>query len=519
MPDLDGQAPQIDELSKIEDRKDLETIFRLASLLHTFSDSQSLLENLINLAIEHLNAERGVIFLKDKAGVLYPTAARSLYPDDLVDAQKVARSVVEEAMSKKEGLVTSNAQTDPRFHSESAVIYNILSVICVPLEHRDNILGAIYLDHGHKSGAFSERDNLFLKAFMKLSVSVIYHLLEMESVESQKVFISDYSGGEQGYPEIITNSSQMISIFETLDLIAPSNVSVLILGESGTGKELVARAIHSKSPRRDKRFITQNCASIPETLLESELFGYKKGSYTGATHDRPGLFEAADGGTLFLDEIGDLSLSSQAKILRALQEGEIRRIGDNTPIQVDVRILSATNKDLQEQIYKGLFREDLFYRLNIVTIKMPPLKDRKEDIPILARHFLTNYCQKMGKHYAGIDADALETLSSYNWPGNIRQLKNEMERIAILIQDGETVHSRYLSEVIQSSVLVKSSSDSRKLKDTLENIQQKMLVDALAKHKWNRTKAAEELGVTRRGLIKMIERMGLDRRQQKRTPK
>ena len=311
----------------------------------------------------------------------------------------------------------------------------------------------------------------------------------------------------------------MLSIFETLDLIAPSNVSVLILGESGTGKELVARAIHSKSPRRDKRFITQNCASIPETLLESELFGYKKGSYTGATHDRPGLFEAADGGTLFLDEIGDLSLSSQAKILRALQEGEIRRIGDNTPIQVDVRILSATNKDLQEQIYKGLSREDLFYRLNIVTIKMPPLKDRKEDIPILARHFLTNYCQKMGKHYAGIDPDALETLSTYAWPGNIRQLKNEMERIAILLQDGETVHPRYLSEVIQHSSLVRSPSDSRKLKDTLDNIQQKMLVDALSKHKWNRTKAADELGVTRRGLIKMIERMGLDRRQHKRSSK
>ena len=206
MPDREERAAQIDELSRIEDRKDLETIFRLASLLHTFTDSHSLLENLVNLTIEHLNAERGVIFLKDKAGVLYPTAAKSLYPDDLVDAQKIARSVVEEAMSKKDGLVTPNAQTDPRFHSESAIHYNILSVICVPLEHRDRILGAIYLDHGKKSGAFSERDNLFLKAFVKLSVSVIHHLLEMEAVESQKVYLSDYASGDVSYPEIITNS-------------------------------------------------------------------------------------------------------------------------------------------------------------------------------------------------------------------------------------------------------------------------------------------------------------------------
>ncbi|NMC00122.1 MAG: sigma-54 factor interaction domain-containing protein, partial [Thermoanaerobaculaceae bacterium] len=225
--------------------------------------------------------------------------------------------------------------------------------------YRGNVLGAIYLDHGKKEGAFSERDSNFLKAFVKLSVPTINHLLEKESIGTAAVFSGEKSSYEREYPEIITNSQLMLSIFDTLDLIAPSNVSVLILGESGTGKELIARAIHTKSQRRDKRFIVQNCASIPETLLESELFGYRKGSYTGATHDKPGLFEVADGGTLFLDEIGDLSLSSQAKILRALQDGEIRRIGDNTPIKVDVRIISATNKDLQEQIFKGLFREDL----------------------------------------------------------------------------------------------------------------------------------------------------------------
>lgn len=506
-----------DEIAGLKDRSDLETLFRLSTVLNSYTELNPLLDSLLDLAIENLNAERGVIFLLDKGGDLYPTAMRSLHPEDLGDAQNIAFSVVKETIKEKEGFVTANAQKDERFHSESAIHYNILSIICVPIIYRENLLGVIYLDHGKREGAFSERDSNFLKAFVKLSVSTIYHLIEKESTDN----LTGYSSApktsyEREYPEIITNSPQMLSIFETLDLIAPSNVSVLILGESGTGKELIARAIHEKSPRRDKKFIVQNCASIPETLLESELFGYRKGSYTGATHDKPGLFEVADGGTLFLDEIGDLSLSSQAKILRALQDGEIRRIGDNTPIKVDVRIISATNKDLQEQIFKGLFREDLFYRLNIVTIKVPPLRERKEDIPLLSRHFLTTYCQKLGKHYAGIEKNALDILLQYNWPGNVRQLKNEMERITILLQEGETVTSDRISEVIHQAVMMKSTSDSKSLKDVLETIQQKMVIDALSKHKWNKTKAAEDLGITRRGLLKMIERMGLDRRKKKR---
>lgn len=510
----EGQTLQ-DEISGLKDRTDLETLFRLANVLNTSQELNSLLENLVELAIENLNAERGVVFLTDKAGGLYPTAARSLYPNDIVDAQKVAMSVVREVIKGKDGFISNDVSSDSSIKSESAIHYNILSVLCLPLMYLDTVIGALYLDHGKRAGAFTERDLNFLKAFVKLSTPLIYHLREKESFKLSTSF-SDEQPYESNYPEIITNSQEMLQIFETLDLIAPSNVSVLILGESGTGKELIARAIHSKSSRRDKRFIVQNCASIPETLLESELFGYRKGAYTGATHDKPGLFEVADKGTLFLDEIGDLSLSSQAKILRALQDGEIRRIGDNTPIKVDVRIISATNKDLQDQIFKGLFREDLFYRLNIVTIKVPPLRERREDIPLLARHFLSFYCQKLGKHYAGIEQSALDILTDYNWPGNVRQLKNEMERIAILLKEGEIVTSSKISEVIHESVLVKAPNDSRSLKDVLEQIQQKMIVETLHKHKWNKTKAAEELGVTRRGLLKMIDRLGLDRRRKKR---
>ncbi len=499
-----------------EGRQDLETLYRLAYVVHSFTELEPLLQNLVDLAIQHLHAERGVVFLRDRHGDLYPTVARSLYPDELVDAQKVALSVVQSAINRKEGILAANAQTDPRFQSESAIHYNILSVLCLPLIHGETLLGALYVDHGKLPGAFTERDYLFLKSFVDLSSSAVQTAQERENFRLENSYLRRIASAEQGFSEIISNSPKIISILETVELVAASNVSVLIMGESGTGKELIARAIHYKSPRRDKKFITQNCASLPETLLESELFGYKKGSYTGATHDKPGLFEVADGGTLLLDEIGDLSLSSQAKILRALQEGEIRRIGDNQSRKVDVRILSATNKDLQDQIQRGLFREDLFYRLNVVTVKLPPMRDRKEDIPLLARHFLTLFAGRLGRRHVGFERDAVDVLTAYHWPGNVRQLKNEMERLAILLNDGEMVTAHHLSEVIQQAALLSSAAGGNRLKESLDAIQRKMLLEALQKYRWNKTRAAEDLGITRRGLIKMIERFDLDRRKRPR---
>jgi len=511
------QAPPIPEEASPRlpaDRQDLETLYGLAGVVHSFTALQPLLENLVDLALRHVNAERGVLFLRDARGDLYPTAARSLYPSELVDAQKVALSVVQATVHVKQGIRTDNIQTDPRFHSESAIHFNILSVMCLPIFRGETVHGALYLDHGKRQGAFTERDHVFMKCFCDLASSAIESAVERERYHIENRYLRQVAATDADFPEIVTNSAQILSILETVELVAASNVSVLIAGESGTGKELIARAIHFKSSRRDKKFITQNCASIPETLLESELFGYRKGAYTGATHDKPGLFEVANGGTLFLDEIGDLSLSSQAKILRALQDGEIKRIGDSKPVKVDVRILSATNKDLQEQIRKSLFREDLYYRLNVVTVKLPPLRDRREDIPLLARHYLGLFSARMGKHLSGFDAEALEMLAAYAWPGNVRQLKNEMERLAILLNDGELVGPANLAEVVQQSALLHpSESGASKMKDSLDSIQRKMVVDALQKYKWNKTRAADDLGITRRGLIKMIERFDLDRRK------
>ncbi len=498
------------------DEKDLQTLMSLSNVLHSFNELQPLLENLVDLAIQHLNAERGVVFLLDSRDELEPTAARSLYPDDLVDARKTASTVVQTSIQEREGIVTEDAQHDPRFESESAIHYNILSVVCVPLFHRGACQGALYLDHGKRKGAFSERDHQFLRCFADLAASAIVAAQEHESYRLENKYLREIASSGVGFEEIISNSPKIISILETVELVATSNVSVLIAGESGTGKELIARAIHFKSDRRDQKFVTQNCASIPETLLESELFGHKKGAYTGATHDKPGLFEVANKGTLFLDEIGDLSLSSQAKILRVLQEGEFRRIGDNNSIEVDVRIISATNKDLQEQIQKALFREDLFYRLNVVTIKIPPLRERKEDVPLIARHYLNLFSNRMGRRPPAIEKDAVDMLAVYDWPGNVRQLKNEMERIAILLQDGDLLRPANLSEVIQQSALLKSKGGGNRLKNSIDAIQKKMVLDALQRYQWNKTRAANDLGISRRGLLKMIERYELDRRKKSR---
>lgn len=253
------------------------------------------------------------------------------------------------------------------------------------------------------------------------------------------------------YAEIIGESPAMLEVFALLDKVAASNIPVLIQGESGTGKELIAGAIHRHSPRAGKPFVTENCAAIPETLQESELFGYKRGAFTGADRDRKGLFQVADGGTLFLDEVGDMSLAMQKKLLRALQDGEIRPVGGTKSIHVDVRIVSASNRLLPDMVAKKLFREDLFYRLNGVTIRLPPLRERAEDVPELARFFMTRVAAEMGREPPRFAADARAALIRYPWPGNIRELENEVRRCLALLGAEGTVSAVHLSEEVRAA--------------------------------------------------------------------
>jgi two-component system NtrC family response regulator len=314
---------------------------------------------------------------------------------------------------------------------------------------------------------------------------------------------------------IISASRRMEEVLNLVKRAAPSTATVLILGESGTGKELIARAIHYSSPRADRPLIKVNCAALPENLLESELFGHEKGAFTGAVARRIGRFEQADQGTIFLDEIGDLSPSLQSKLLRVLQEKEFERVGSSQTLRVDVRVIAATNRNLEEAIRKGAFREDLYYRLNVVTLSLPPLRERKEDIPPLIEHFLRKYSRENRKTVAAVSREAKDLLMNYPYPGNIRELENIVER-AVVLSRGDTITTQDLPLNLRESKvedLMKDAARGRSLPETLEEIERLRITQALAKSRGVQTQAAEDLGISERVLRYKMKKYGIGEKE------
>jgi two-component system response regulator PilR (NtrC family) len=361
-----------------------------------------------------------------------------------------------------------------------------------------------------KLGAF----HYFTKPFNNDEIrALVRNALEQRDLKRENVILKQDAQAKDGFCGIIGKSPRMRELFVMIQKVAGSLSSVLIMGESGTGKELAARAIHTSSARRSKPFVAVNCGAIPETLIESELFGHKKGAFTGAVADRPGLFEQADGGTLFLDEIGELPLLLQTKLLRVLQEREFRRVGDTVVRKTDVRVLTASNRDLQEQVSGGGFREDLYYRINVVQIVMPPLRDRIEDIPLLIEHFFQKYCDQ---GHAGeiITPAALKLLMNYPFPGNIRELENIVERSLIL--DRLIISESSLPEQVRSVRTVCLGSEvnipdeGMALEPLLEDLEKKYLLKALDKTGGAKKKAADLLGMSFRSFRYRLAKFGLD---------
>jgi two-component system, NtrC family, response regulator HydG len=311
---------------------------------------------------------------------------------------------------------------------------------------------------------------------------------------------------------IIGRSQKMKEVLERVAQVAPSEATVLILGESGTGKELIANALHQGSARTDRRFIKVNCAALPETLLESELFGHEKGAFTGAIARRPGRFELADGGTIFLDEIGEMTLATQSKLLRVVQEREFEPVGSTKTVKVDIRIITATNRNLEEEVKAGRFREDLFYRLNVVPIPLPPLRERKEDIPLLVEHFLKVYNEKNGRNLQGFHPRALDALMRYAWPGNIRELENVVERSVILSRDDYVPFSELPLPIREAT----GDSDVKEIREglrpgmTIREMEKELIVKTLEDNDGNRTRTARVLGITRRTLQHKLKEFGID---------
>jgi two-component system response regulator AtoC len=326
---------------------------------------------------------------------------------------------------------------------------------------------------------------------------------ERETLRRENQKLREAIRTEHKYDQILAKSAPMMELFRTIGKIADYKTTVLVIGESGVGKELVARAIHRRGSRQNGPFVAINCGAIPENLLESELFGHKKGAFTDATADRRGLFEEASGGTLFLDEIGELPLALQVKLLRVLQEETIRRLGDAKDVKIDVRIVAATHRDLQAEVKAGRFREDLFYRLNVLPIALPPLRERKEDIPLLTDHFIARNNARLGTQIRGLDAEARKALIDYAWPGNVRELENTIER-AMVLADTDLLHLQDLPERVREArdpVQMQLASGELSIKKTSRIIEEVLIRRALQKTKGNRTRAAEVLEISHRALL------------------
>lgn len=482
-----------------ESRRQLETLQQSieSGINAPKDDFVILLGKVLGLAVEMMNADQGVILLNGPDG-LTNMASHNISKESAESLISPSSSSVKEVLKSRNHVLTHDAQTDPRFEgSESIILHNITSILCVPMFSEDNeIVGVIYLDSRRNRQRFTEENVTFMKTFARMAAIAVdyardYGELYFEKERIKKETIRSWDLKEIIGKEIIGQSPSMLEVFDVMRRVMNSDISVLLEGESGTGKELVARALHYNGPRRAKPFVAQFCGNLSEELLESELFGHKKGSFTGAISDKKGLFEIADGGTFFLDEIADISPTIQAKLLRVIQEGEIRRVGDTAVHKVDVRIISATNKKLKDEVKAGKFREDLFYRLNVITVSLPPLRDRTGDIPILVKHFLNRFAEKNNTPVRRTTARAMRVLENYRWQGNIRELENTIERATILA----------VSEKIDvADLLIPRAESFASGRKNLKEVEREVVLKTLEEFGHNKTRTAEVLGVSLRWL-------------------
>ena len=483
----------------------LKEVARLA--LRFLSEQMGMLKGMITI----LNRKSGEIFIEESFGLSTEEVARGRYRIGEGVTGKVVESgkpIVVPRISKEPLFLN---RTDSRRHGSAEDI----SFICVPIKAGAETAGTLSADRQYRERHDIGEDVKLLSIIAAMiSQAVKLHqaiheeneMLQYENRRLQQELQEKFS-----YSRVIGNSKSMRDVFQLVKKIAPTHATVLILGESGVGKELVAQAIHYNSPRSDKAFIRCNIAALPESIIESELFGHEKGAFTGANAMRKGRFEMADGGTLFLDEIGELSAQVQTKLLRVLQEREFERVGSSDTIKADVRIIAATNRDLLSMIKEGTFREDLYYRLNVFPITVPALRDRKTDIPLLADHFVEKYSTSSGKQIKRISTPAIEMLMSYHWPGNVRELENCMER-AVILSDDSVIHGYHLPPTLQTAGATRTEYRGS-LQVTLDRVEYEMIVEALKASGGKVSFTAKELGLTERILGLRMKKYALDFRR------
>jgi Nif-specific regulatory protein len=487
-------------------------------------DLEELLSLVLTRTKEVLQAEgASVLLLDDEKPVLFFLVTSSVSSG--VDQQlKTVRFPATMGIAgwvgrEGRGVLVPDASQDERFYPEvdRQTGMQTRDLICTPLRTRGGVIGVVEIVN-RRDGSFTEEDLEFLSA-LSISIAIaienarLYQkLAESESRLKQEVSVLHRERvHRERFQEILGNGPAMEQVFSLMKSAVPSAISVLLEGESGVGKELIARAIHYRGPRKHAPFVSMNCGAVADELLERELFGFRRGSFPEAAADKPGLLESAHGGTIFLDEIAELSLAVQVKLLHALQEGESCRIGETLPRKVDVRVISATNRDLEEEIEGGRFREDLYYRISVFPIRLPPLRERREDIPRLASRFLSESCKRLGKHVREVAPEALDALARYRWPGNVRELENEIERATALAVEGAAITTDCLSERVLSdpTVSVAVPVETESLKQARDDFERQYITEVLRHHQGNATRASRALGMSRQMLQRKIKAYGL----------
>jgi transcriptional regulator with GAF, ATPase, and Fis domain len=487
-------------------RERLEALYEVSRALTAELEWRTLVQKIVDVAVEAARAERGILFVLDEAGRPQPEVVRSADDSTVSSALGISRRILEHALNTGEATLSDDARSDARFGSPSVAEYNIVSFMCVPLRRGDRLLGTLYVDHRRLAELFGREDLDFLSALADISAVALENARLHVGLRREVDQLRRHVQTRYGFGELLGGSPVMATLIHTLERVADADATVLIQGENGTGKELVARALHLQSSRRDRPFVTVDCGSLHEHLAAGELFGFRRGAFTGASEDHAGLFEQAHGGTVFLDQIEDLPAALQPHLLRALQEGEVRRIGEARYRKVSWRAIAASRLDLAERVRAGSFREDLYYRLRVVPIVVPPLRQRADDIPLLAQHFLHQARERLGRGPSAFSAAALAAMEAHRWPGNVRELRHAIER-AVLLARGETIQPE---ELALETAMTMSMDQSRPGKSRA-GVRIEAVEGALREERGNVSRAAQALGITRRALQKIMKRQGLER--------
>jgi Nif-specific regulatory protein len=496
------------------DRNKFETLIEINALINSeYSDGKELLRTIIESATRLMEVEASSLLLVNPENnkLYFEISLGTKGPEVQRFSLNMGEGIAGWVAANNRSLIVNDVESDSRFFADISKKINFptKAILAVPMRIKERCVGVIEIINKIDGGNFSEEDLEWLEIFATQAAIAVQNARSLGKVREEITLLQDEIQIDKGYHTFIGESKAIRDKLEIALRAARTDSSVLLLGESGVGKELFAEQIHLHSPRSNNPLIRVNCAALPENLLESELFGHVKGAFTGASSDRRGRFELADGGTIFLDEIGDLPLNLQVKLLRVIQHRMFERVGGAEPIKVDVRIIAATNKDIEVEVASGRFRADLYYRLNVLPIYIPPLRDRRDDIPILADFFLKRFNREIKKQITGFAPEAMEVLLSYSWPGNVRELENAVERAVVITQSDAITPDLFVMDKMTSRA--EDAYNGRFLKDAVNTFKKHYIRQILDMNRWNQTKTAKLLGIQRTYLSRLIKELNINR--------